>query len=66
LHHALGPTARMDANQSRPIQQMIQTFLHDPAVRRMQMGRIGDCYFAGTPVPEIKMGRTYSRPNTGT
>ncbi len=33
LHHALGPTASMHPNQSRAIQQVIQTLLHDPAVR---------------------------------
>ena len=41
LHHRLGPTAGVRANQPRPIQQMIQTLLDDVAVRRMQMVRIG-------------------------
>ena len=41
LHHRLGPTAGLHANQPRPIQQMLQTLLDDVAVRRMQMVRIG-------------------------
>ena len=33
LHHALGPTAGLWADEPCPIQQVRQTFLHDAAVR---------------------------------
>ena len=41
LHHRLGPTAGVHADQPCAIQQIIQTLLNDAPVRGMQMVRVG-------------------------